>query len=516
MSQDSHKNEDDTGVLGTILSQSGGVFAGSIVVLVIGFGSNFVLARYFGSGVVGRYALVLNVVTLVGILSIFGFDQGLVKYVPQYRETDDFEQLHRTLSDALSASTFLALLTGGSLVAGHDLLATRLFDDPDLSGPLFWAGCMLLPHTLFKVLGGLYKGFKYAAYYKFAGQVLLKGLFLVGVLILSVTEYRGIVWVVGLYFVAYLLVCGCLFAGLRSFELDVGRVISGLRDTFTLDPDESQRVFFAFSGSMILISAVTMLGSRIDIFMLGIFVESSSIGRYKIAMLVANAVGFALGAINAIFPSFVSELFARGAYREMERLYSTLTRWIILLNLPPVLSMCFFPEPILAFFGSEYTTASNVLIVLALGRFANASVGSNGHILKMGENERLVFVNNALMAAINVVLNLLLIPRFGIVGAAIATALSTLVISYLKVYQVKTIFDISPYEWNYLSIPLGGGLASLVAILLRPWVQGVPSVVGVTMLNAILVVGIMYVFRDERDRQLVRHVRSKLAPYFDL
>jgi len=104
-----------------------------------------------------------------------------------------------------------------------------------------------------------------------------------------------------------------------------------------------------------------------------------------------------------------------------------------------------FSEFVLDIFGNEFEIGKNTLIILAIGQFINAVSGSVGFLLNMTGKQR-IFKNIFLIAVIiNVVLNFILIPKYGMVGAAIATMISVAVWNIVSVVYIKLEFNIRTF-----------------------------------------------------------------------
>ena len=92
--------------------------------------------------------------------------------------------------------------------------------------------------------------------------------------------------------------------------------------------------------------------------------------------------------------------------------------------------------------GPEFLAGSALLVVLALGQFVNVATGSVGYLLMMTGHEKLMRNSVAIAAALNLALNLTLVPVAGAMGAAIATAISLATLNLVATY----------YVWSHLGI----------------------------------------------------------------
>ncbi len=474
--------------------------------MVLGFVATFVLGRWFGPEALGRYSLARTVVMVATLVTVLGFHQGLAKYLPRFRNAEVPTKLATLTRTAATYTTLLAVLAAAGLWLSRELLAVRVFDDAGMGRALWWAALIVVPFTVVRVFSGLYRGVKSFGIYALVKQAGLRLVLVAGLLAAWALGWVGAGGALGAYFVAATLAAIWCVVYARNFDLEFAPLF--LAD----EPQgrELQREVLAFSATMIFVGGMHFLMRRVDILMAGVFLESARVGIYRLAVTVSVFAGFFLQASNAVFSAFISELFDAGDQELLQKTYSAITRWVVTLTLPIVVSFWMFPEPIVGFFGREYLDGAVVLQILSLGAFSNIVVGSTGYLLVMGDQERLQLINNALVALLNTGLNWVLIPRFGITGAAVATALSMLAIAVVRVTEIHLLFDLFPWNSTFVSVVLAGGLMLGLAFALRPWVEGVPAVVLVTAANLGLGLAATYWFRTDLDHRLFSRASARV------
>jgi len=514
--EDSDKKKEEVDQhLGTVARESTLVIFGRFGGMGVGFVVNYVLAQYFGAEVLGRYSLVRTVLGIAVILTVAGLNQGLVKYIAQFNSAGDNRSLQTVCSTAFGYCTVFALFGTAVLVLSNPILVGYVFDDPGLRDAMLLGACLLVPMTAVRVFGGVYRGFQRNGRYTLARQVGLKSV-LLGALVCALgvgwSSATGPVAAYGAGTVAVLL---WYLRSTKKFGVEVWKGMFRNLWAAAEKVRTLRRELLGFSVTMSLVALTGFLTRKIDILMAGIFLESDRVGVYKIALTVSIFVGVFLKASNTIFSSIISELFGDEQMGVLEELYSSITKWILVLTLPVAISMWLYPEVILEFFGTEYVAGVVALKLLAAGSFAHASAGACGYILAMGEYERLQLVNNIVLAGSNVVLNLVLIPRYGITGAALATAISTVLVNLVVLAEVKVLLDLFPYRLRYLYVVAAAACMASLGWLLSPWVNNVVVVVTVTALNFVLGVGLMYLVRDETDRRLFERAGAKLRSAFE-
>lgn len=184
-------------------------------------------------------------------------------------------------------------------------------------------------------------------------------------------------------------------------------------------------------GSVIpfaMIAGMSVINTKTDIVMLGMFTTASDVGVYTVAAQGANLVAVGMTAVGMVTMPYFARFHASGDMARFQKLATTGARASLLLALPVVFAFLFFGRPILRLvFGAEYVAAYPALAILCGANLVHAGFGTVGPLLNMSGYERDTTKGIAIAAATNIVLNAALIPFFGMIGAAVATAI-TLVI----------------------------------------------------------------------------------------
>jgi len=200
-------------------------------------------------------------------------------------------------------------------------------------------------------------------------------------------------------------------------------------------PIYAARAWTASAWPLALTSGLQAINAQVGILLLGLFAASEAVGIYKVAVAVATLIAFGLRAVNLVVMPYFARLHAQGDMARLQRLVTQSARAILALAVPVTLVFVLFAEQFLALaFGPEYAAGHTALAILAVGQLVNAGMGSVGILLNMTGHERDTLRGVAIAAVANVVLGLVLIPLFGLKGAALATA-ATLVIWNLLLRQ---------------------------------------------------------------------------------
>ena len=187
---------------------------------------------------------------------------------------------------------------------------------------------------------------------------------------------------------------------------------------------------------MMLSTSILLIMSWADTLIIGVYEDESEIGVYNVAIKLAMISGIVLGALNSIVAPKISEAFNNGKKDEFVLIVKQSTKIIFYSSFPILIFLIAFPEFLLSLFGSEFLIGKSALYVLIIGQIVNAFSGSVGVIMQMTGKEKL-FQNILILALLtNVVLNFLLVPIYGIIGAAIASSVSLVLWNLISVFCI--------------------------------------------------------------------------------
>jgi len=197
---------------------------------------------------------------------------------------------------------------------------------------------------------------------------------------------------------------------------------------------------------MLMSTSMFMIMNWTDTIMIGYYRDESQVGVYRLAFKVANLITFTQFAISSIAAPMFSSFFAKNDLEGMKKITRNIGYMNLAISTPIFILMLIFPSFVLDFFGEEFSAGVAPLIVLAIGQIINAICGPVMYILTMTGKEKKARNIIIVASVINLCLNFYLIPIHGLMGAAYATAISTIVWNVLAVIQIKK-------EYGFISIP---------------------------------------------------------------
>ncbi|HWZ17308.1 MAG TPA: polysaccharide biosynthesis C-terminal domain-containing protein, partial [Ktedonobacteraceae bacterium] len=264
-----------------------------------------------------------------------------------------------------------------------------------------------------------------------------------------------------------------------------------------------------------LTSIVDTVLDSVDTVLLAVFAISNvAIGQYGAAIRIAIFVSMPLQSLNTMFSPTIAELYSKGEYQRLSAMFKIVTKWALTFSLPIFWIAVLFAEPLLGISGIGFTPAWPLLIALAIGNLINVATGSVGYMLLMTGHQKITFLNSLVAIVFNIVLGVILIPRFGAMGVAIATGVALSVVNLMRLLQVYFFLKMTPFRWDTLK-PIGAALISAVITgSLIYWLSLTNLSLHISRINIsielalipvfiVLYVGLLAIFRISPEDQIV-------------
>lgn len=478
------------------------VFSGKVSQQIFGFITGVLIAKVLGSAALGHYQLSMVIVHLLANITIMGTDRGLIRYIPIFQKHQP-GKAKRVIYSSLGISFFISLILTLILFLGAPFIAATFFDNKTFATALRIFAFYLPAFTLWRLLVAVFDGFKRADIETPIQNIVTPAIFvllLVGISLVN-PALTPVIWA---RITAYSLACVLLaFLAWRTFKPLF------LAKSQSID----LRAYYAFSAPLLLISTLHLLMNHVDILLTGIYMTDSDVGIYTIAQRMAILSLLGLQAINIIFAPHISELFSDNKLQDMARLFKLFTRWIFIFSLLVFAFYIVFKKQLLSFFGTEFLAGQTALMLLSFGQMINALGGPNGTILIMTGKQKWMLLNSVLMLILNVIFNMLFIPRWGISGAALGTGLSIIIINVLKTAQLYYELRIHPYNTVYLKSTAIIAVATGIAWLMQQVVQfqGLGgAIIGGLVFLVLCIMGYWLFGQNEDDKIIIEFMRQKL------
>lgn len=410
----------------------GGV--GSLVIkaahAALAFALAVVLARTLGPEGYGTYSFALAIIMLSAIPAQVGVPQLIIRETAKAQANGNYGLMRGLWRWSNLAVVMLSAL---ALVAVAGMVGLTEVGGDGARVATLTVGIALIPIiALANVRGACLRGLRKVVQGQLPESIIRPALLLCLVLVLSN-------WFVEDEFTPQMAMAFYVFAAIFAFIIGAWL----LRRSWPAElgerpvPEYQSTAWRKAVIPLGLISGLHLVNSYADLIILGLFRPDDEVGIYRAVSQLALLIIFGLQAINQVLHPHFARLYANGDKDRLQRLVTMSARAILAMASLPFLAFLFFGENVLSLaFGSEYALGAAPLAILALGQLANAAFGSVGALLNMTGHERDTMRGMLIAMGINVALNFVVVPPFGMNGAAIATAISYLVWNAVLRYYV--------------------------------------------------------------------------------
>jgi len=389
------------------------VFAG------LSFINAILLARLIGIDGYGAFANAMGWVTLLVIPATFGFGALLVREVAIYRARTNWSALLGILKYTDRFVLFTSIITSIGII----FLAIYIFSSPAqekarvallIASPL--VPILALSSLRDSTLRGFEKIFHaQAPSLIFRSTIILTGLLLIYYLF---PEYLKVSTAMAIN------VLGAVVVFLTLERWQKKAIPSECRKVL---PEYHRKIWLNSAYPLLLYGGMQIVLGQTDIVMLGLIRDVEDVGLYAGSSRIALILGYVTMAIEMIQGPVIAKLYKTDEHKKLQKVLTDTVRIAFYVTLPVGILIVIFGENILQVFGSSFTEAYPVLVVLSLSRLVHVALGPGALVLSMTGSEKKVSKIVSLAALLNIVGNGLLIPRFGMEGAAISTAISLII-----------------------------------------------------------------------------------------
>lgn len=486
---------DTDSLLATILQSAGLLILGRFFELGISFGAKILMARFLGKTNYGAVSIGISLLLLTSTVGLLGLHVGVGRYLPRY---DDVSDVWSVLYSAATIIIPASLLISAATYFGAEPAAQYIFSDPSVA-PVLQVFALAIPFVVLMKFGiGAAQGFQ-TTWPKVTMEMVSMPIVRFGGIIVALSIGLGVVGVSFAYVLSY-----AVPAAIGIYYLARHAPVS--LDDFT--PESRHRELLVFSVPLMFSGLMGFVFSDIDTLMLGYFANVGEVGVYNVIYPVSQLVIVFVTPMTFLFMPIMSKLHSDGHEDEMDRLFKTMTKWMVVASTPVFILIVVFPEIIIGgIFGDVYLSGTLPLIVLTIGFFVHILAGPARTVLQSVHETRFIMWANLATAIVNMVLNVVLIPRYGIMGAAIATGAAYATLNALTAGWLYYVTGMTPITTRTLKFLSGMGAYTLISIIILTTVPRSLPVVAIILLQGTVlytVLGLRYGVQSEEVALLLR------------
>lgn len=413
--------------------RAGSAFTINVIGALVAVLVQVFLARMLGTSAFGQYGYALTWVMLLTVVCKFGLDTATLRFLPQYITTGQL----LLLRGYVRWSSVMSL--GVSSVIAVVMVFAIMIQTPSDSDfqSVFYLAALVLPLGVYLMLqGARLQAFQHIAWSQIP-QVILRPLFVALLVWLEMGFGIGTVspQAAMLAQVTSTLVCVViLYVG--SMKVLRKDILSGGN---TYDRD----TWMSVAVPMVMISGFDTLLNQTDVLVMGMLLNTTETGVYIAASKISLLIPLPIIFVNSVIAPVISRLHTEGQAIQLQRMLTRVAWGSVAIAIPMCLGVIIYSGWLLRLFGGQFEAGQTALIILTIGRLLVASTGSVGYLMSMSNHHRQAAIILCLVAIANIMLCSVLVPRFGMEGAALATSVSMVLWSTVMVAVAHKLTGIS-------------------------------------------------------------------------
>jgi len=404
------------------------------------------LARVLGVHSYGLYSMGFTLAKIGEALAIFGLRLSVLRFIPLFSSEKRDDLVLGTVYAALLLPICLGLCLSALMWIFAPSIANKVFTEPEAIEPIGVLGLAITFLALSEVSGVLCRALNKPSHYVWIRNVVPQVVFFV-LLVPRAFGVPGIhrPWAPIAFDIAFL-VAACV--GIRLLF----KLIRPIRQRTA--PTMPFKTLYGYSAAILLNILFYLMLGWTDILVLSIYDTTENVGIYRAsfqAIIIFDLIWNGFAAANAhAFPVLIRDK----NFAALRHAYDTTVRWVTVLASPIFILMVFHAADFLAILGPGFVAGAASLIILATAALMRVSCATAALLLAISGKQKVENLNGAVAAAVNLVLCLILVPRFGLEGAAAATFLSTFGISVARAIEARLILQVHTIQWRPIIVLL--------------------------------------------------------------
>jgi O-antigen/teichoic acid export membrane protein len=452
-----------------IVTGSGVILAGTFIGMLLDIITKKVLTSHLAPADFGTYSLALTVISITGAFATLGLNEGVPRYIAFFRGKHEEQKVHELIISAMIMGLIAGLL---SILVSPSLFHALAGNGFDAQGKVLSVVKILIFAVPFTILLNLtvaiYRGFDRTSvnmyFYNIIRPVSLLGFATIAVFIKA--SLKGVVF-------ADLLSMIFTFSIMSVYFIKRPPVKHKAKQGRKIQFSDTTRQLIRYSFPLLITATLLNIMSWIDTIMLGYFKSAEIVGIYNAVYPLVGFLSLVVSSVGFVYVPITSRLWGQNETAPLGSIYAVMTKWCFLLTFPLFALIFVYPEYFITkLYGAQYVSGATSLRILALGFITNSYFGFNYHTLLASGDSDFLMKCSVASAGINVALNFMLIPEYGMIGAAVGTAVSFVSIEVLMTLRAWKKQNMHPFTSMYrkltfiVTLMVGAMLAARNAHLL--------------------------------------------------
>ncbi len=382
----------------------------------------------------GAFSLCLAIIQIGAIFGRLGFDVSIVKHVSELTAQSATGKINDVYYKGLKVVTIAGLLCSLAIALLAPFLADYIFHNSSLRQPFRLSAFAIIPTVFIYYNAGALRGLRRIAAY--AGLInsnyIMAVIVLVASFLLTISDFRLVIS----YTIGSLLLSVISFILWRKHQNSKTTIESSGLTTKEL---------INISTPMLWTGAINIINGWADTLLLGMLSTQEAVGSFHVLLKAAAILNVILFAVNSISAPQFARLNQSNDFKGLQRYVTKSTKLIVVLSIPTLILLLITYVPVINLLTDTFDPMDFIVafIFLCIGQIINSFCGSGGQLLTMTGNQRINRNVTTFSFLVSIVLSLLLIPSYGVTGAAFANMCCLVIRNLLYVYYSKKLLGIN-------------------------------------------------------------------------
>lgn len=502
------------GNLKRIAKTSAIVFFGIIIAKALSYVYRIVAARNFGPEGYGLFSLAMIVSSVFITIASFGLASGSFRFLSLYKSKEEYEKMRYVFRFTKRFIIISSIVFGILSYLLAEYISLNLLHNENLI-PFLKIFSVSIPFSAIMsvYLSGL-RAFEEIGWGSFISNI-FQNIVKLGILIFLIFLGWSSESIAISHLTTAILSLGLTYYVCRIYAKDLF-IKSKLNGDKTKKKIVSELI--SYSWPLVFLGSIILIFDWADSFVIGYFNGVIDVGFYNIAYSISTLFVIVPELFMQLFLPLIIKEYANKNNKFIEEMSKQVGKWIFMINIPLFIIMILFPGAIInILFGEQYFAAKTPLVILAIGGFLSSLfIALCNNLISMKGKSKLILFNLIGVSIFNLILNIILVPKYGMNGAAFSTSLTWLILTTILLFEVKSNLNIIPLRKKMLNVVIASFVSLLVLIAVRYYIS-------INLINLILVgmlfLGVyfisLYLMRcfDRHDLMIINSIKNYIYKF---
>ncbi len=489
------------------------VFIGIILSKILTYIYRIIIARHFGPEVYGLFSLGLMILSLTVIFSKLGLPQGNLRYISFYRGKKQINKIRHIFQSSLILLFFSSIICGITLFFLSNFISINIFHNPDLIIFLKFFSMVVPLSVLLSIFIHILIAYEKISWFSFIFNVLQNLVKVIVIVFLIIIGFK-----INAVIFSYIL--GIFIAVVVAFFVCKYNIPEVFKK-YKLNKKTKSKIskeLFSYSWPLLFFGFIILMFNLTDSFVIGYLKTVKDVGFYNVAVNISLLLVIIPELFIHLFFPLVTKEYSKNNFKLIKELSQQVGKWIFILTLPLLILILLFPGALInILFGSQYLIAENALRFLSIGIFFAVICTISRNLLSMLGKSKLILFDIILASTINIILNFILISKYGINGAAIATMVSIIFLNLIFLFQARHYLSFIPLRRKVINVFIVSIISTTLLILIKTQFT-VINIFNLILFSSFFIFSyiiLMFVTSclDKEDIMILKAIKGKLKFY---